>query len=367
MNFAKGLLRRMSVASTAVGAFMFAWPAAEPAMAQSLDIPGLDSLANTVGGAFEKKQDDGPIDYRPRPALVVPPSFNLPPPQPHVARSTDWPKDPDAAALRNAKADSRRPAPKTAAQEADEPRPKPPAPAKKGWDDLSTLPEGSFDPIGAARRAWAPPQDANSGSDGGGSADKCNSFAGICMRAPWDKGNVALNSKPSRKYLIDPPLDYVEPIPISRSKPKSAQDRSGQKPTGAVAAAPAPGEKPPSKCMFPGWFGCPEQRPVVQVSQGGPASGQTQAAQPAAAGATASADTGAAASQPAAKKCMFPGWFGCPEQTQPDQLSQGDPASGQTQSAQPAATTASAETGGPASQPAAKNCMFPGWFGCPEK
>ncbi|MGB8278567.1 MAG: hypothetical protein WCF20_11645 [Methylovirgula sp.] len=398
MDLERGLLRHISLASTAVGAFLcVALPVASPAQAQAADGNMLNSVTNFFSAPFgggkpaPAEDNDGVIDYRPRPALVVPPTNDLPPPQPAAARSPDWPKDPDAAALRKAKADSRRPAPKAAVAGPEAPQAEAPAPAKRAADDLRTLPEGSLDPLWLARTMTAPAKDDSpaAGDAAPGQSvylppegPNCNSVAGMpmCFTAPWGqevalpgavKGGggqgVRLRTSASRKYLIDPPVTYLEAVPISQNAPGNAQAQGGQKPTGA-AAAPAPGEKkPPSKCMFPGWFGCPEQTPAVQLSQRDPAIGQTQGAQPAA-GATASAETGGPGSQPAAKKCMFPGWFGCPEQRQVVQLSQGDSASGQTQGAQPAAgATASAEIGGPASQPAAKTCMFPGWFGCPER
>ncbi|MGB7092213.1 MAG: hypothetical protein WBD60_07475, partial [Methylovirgula sp.] len=66
-----------------------------------------------VGWGPSKTAQDG-IDYTARPALVVPPKMDLPPPQAPLAKPTDWPNDPDAAARRRAEADSRRPAPPTA-------------------------------------------------------------------------------------------------------------------------------------------------------------------------------------------------------------------------------------------------------------
>ncbi len=257
MDFERGLLRHIGLASTAVGAFLcVALPAASPAQAQASDGNMFSSVTNFVsapfGGGKPASVDDnnGVIDYRPRPALVVPPTNDLPPPQSQGARSPDWPKDPDGTALRKAKADSRRPAPS--------------AGSAAGAD------------AGPSQGVYVPVDGPN-----------CNSVAGMpmCFTMPWgqevtlpgakkDNQGVRLTTSASRKYLTDPPVTYMEAVQLSQNEPGHAQDQGGQKATGAVAAAPAPGEKPPVKCMFPGWFGCPAQTQAVQLSQGDPASGQ---------------------------------------------------------------------------------------------
>ena len=49
--------------------------------------------------------DDGAIDYTPKPALVVPPKMDLPPPQASTSTPADWPHDPDATARVKAEAE----------------------------------------------------------------------------------------------------------------------------------------------------------------------------------------------------------------------------------------------------------------------
>lgn len=78
-----------------------------------------NSMLGMMGMGPKNPADDA-IDYSARPALVVPPKMDLPPPQAAVARPSDWPNDPDAAARHRAEADSRRPAPRTPTPAADD-------------------------------------------------------------------------------------------------------------------------------------------------------------------------------------------------------------------------------------------------------
>lgn len=188
MNFERGLLRRMGLASTAVGAFLYAvMPMAGPAQA------GDDNMFSSVtnffaapfgGGKPADNVNNGSIDYRPRPTLVVPPSYNLPPPQPHSTRAADWPKDPDATALNKARADSRRPAPLS-------------DPAAGGRQDIRVIKTDAPLP-----------------------KDKCTTF-GMPLCLPWGKhadnnGKLVLQSSMPRKYLTDPPVDYTEAVEIPK-------------------------------------------------------------------------------------------------------------------------------------------------------
>ncbi len=278
MGFERGLRRHIGLASTAVGITLcVALPLASPARAG-------DDMFGAVGNLLKvpltgPSGDNGDaIDYRPRPALVVPPTNDLPPPHSSVTRTANWPKGRDSTAFVKAQADSRRPAPSSDSQ----------IPGDAG-SQVVFLPENG---------------------------PNCNSVAGIpmCFDTPWGQ-HVALpgaaqsseprvtrlSTTPTRKYLTDPPVTYTRAVQLSQSESENKQGQGGQK--SSVAAAPA--EQPPaSKCAWPGWFGCPE-RPSVQVSQS--EQGYTPAQ-----GGQKPAETAPAAEKPTASKCAWPGWFGCP-------------------------------------------------------
>ncbi|MHB8886564.1 MAG: hypothetical protein ACYC5H_16075 [Methylovirgula sp.] len=262
MDFERGLLRRIGLASTAVGAILFAGlPMAEPAWAGDGNMFSsvTDFFKSPFGGGKPAADNNanGAIDYRPRPALVVPPSYNLPPPQTHVAHVPDWPKEPDAVALRKAKADSRRPAPPSDASAGDD-TPSPDASAP------------SQDNVAAA----AP---AQSGSQSGRPMS-CSAVAGtpVCVSTPWanvdlpNLGNIPglnlipglkksdqksaasdihLNPNPSRKYLTDPPVDYMEAVQLPESDQGSdkGQNKTEGGSQGIVRAPPTVDKTPPGK------------------------------------------------------------------------------------------------------------------------
>lgn len=65
-------------------------------------------MGNLLGLTSTEKDD---INYRERAPLVLPPQYNLPAPERHVAeRSPNWPRDPDRMAKRLADAEARKPA-----------------------------------------------------------------------------------------------------------------------------------------------------------------------------------------------------------------------------------------------------------------
>ncbi len=75
-----------------------------------LSAPAFAQLGEIIDGiGFGKDKD--PIEYRERAPLVVPPSFNLRPPEDKSpsARTTNWPNDPDVAKKRAKDEDDRRP------------------------------------------------------------------------------------------------------------------------------------------------------------------------------------------------------------------------------------------------------------------
>lgn len=311
MDCEKGRLRRLGLASTAIGAiltgavFCTALPFAGPARAGDDMLGTVGSWVNNLPLINEKPQTDGgAIDYRPRPALVVPPNSDLPPPQPAASTSPNWPKASDSTALVNARADSRRPAP-------------------------------SADVL--------PPGDSNDAVFVRDTGPNCNSLMGIpmCFNAPWgqevklpgateskEARGVMVKTQP-RKYLIDPPAAYTEPVQLSEADQKATVSTQAAPVVGAAMAggsnpsepAPAPGK---SKCMFaPGWFGCPyyteaDTAQPAQASQA-QASAATQPptlARPSQQGAAMAGGANPSESeqtQQGKSGCMFPpGWFGCP-------------------------------------------------------
>src|SRR5712691_3691468 len=100
----KPLRARAAVAGTL--ALALAWSAGS-AFAQSAadeeDVPLDTKLFRQFMKDLGLKRDGDGIEYRERAPLVVPPSRNLPPPQPEgsaVAANPAWPKDPDLAGRR---------------------------------------------------------------------------------------------------------------------------------------------------------------------------------------------------------------------------------------------------------------------------
>jgi hypothetical protein len=185
-----------------------------------------------VGLQNNNKVADDAIDYKPRPPLVVPPSRDLPPPEKKSARSPDWPTDPDAIARRRAEADSRRPAPRIA--------PEPPTDTKPVVVRMSDCPNNVCDDDSF----W----------------DK--------LRATfsYNKQSAVLTpGEPSREYLVEPPLGYRRPVPLSQAP---QQQSAAMKPGVQQVASPRDKNKLPTVA--------PEVQAEAQAAQ-------TQAAQPQAA------------------------------------------------------------------------------------
>ncbi|MGA3302442.1 MAG: hypothetical protein ABSC72_04050 [Methylovirgula sp.] len=318
MNFQDGSPRGFGLTSAAIGALMVAALSCPlPVHADGLPNP----LANFMGGGT----DNGPIDYRPRPALVVPPTNDLPPPQTSsTVPSANWPKAPDTKILNAAKADSRRPAPSEDSQ-------------------LS----------GDAANQKVVFQDEN----------ECNKVLGMPMcLSGWgqDGGRpkpVVLTTQ-QRRYLIDPPATYLAAVPMQ---------------PGDARYAP-----PPPSCSTPGWFGCPEQPDtywkVLGMQPPRPNGAAGGGADP-----NGAADGGAPpgqifGQQPPApqKKCpLGPGWLGCQEQPQvlgPTQAQAQPGTTGNQQSASDdQGPVPPGQVFGQPRAPLQQHCMLNGWFGCQEQ
>jgi hypothetical protein len=159
------------------------------------------------------------IDYSPRAPLVVPPTRDLPPPQPRATRGANWPNDPDASMRRKAEADSRRPAPQVVSNQPVS------GPIKVRMNDCvpGQCPDDSF---------W----------------DKVKATFTLSQ-----KQDVVLSGvEPNRDYLIDPPSGYRRPLPLSE-QPVAAQPQPAkttpteqQGPTGAKFATSDVAKVPPT-------------------------------------------------------------------------------------------------------------------------
>lgn len=194
-------------------------PGAGPALADPWG-----SVLGFFGMGHDKTQDDG-IDYSARPALVVPPKLDLPPPQSAEVRPADWPKDPDVAARRKAEADSRRPAPRSDST------------------DASSTEQAAADTAATSDVKNAP----------GTSEEACTDEPGkpICFYGPSELVNFAKNwnpfnfgksdsktttlkvgVEPPREYLVQPPPGYRMPAVADEAPDKS---QKATDPDGAAA------------------------------------------------------------------------------------------------------------------------------------
>jgi hypothetical protein len=198
-----------------------------------------NSMLGFVGMGPNKPADDA-IDYSARPALVVPPTMDLPPPQTAVAKPVDWPNDPDAIARRKAEAGSRRPAP-----------PSPPTDASDSDDDQADQTDQ------AGQQAAQKPKDKtpewvgaqSAGLSGGGSS--IFGTGGQPLSLPnvsnWSLSNwnpfaqsddtkaartLKVGVEPQREYLTQPPPGYRAPVAVD-------SDDSGQQVLTPPPAAPS--------------------------------------------------------------------------------------------------------------------------------
>ena len=226
-----------------------------------------NSMLGLVGMGPHKPADDA-IDYSARPALVVPPKMDLPPPQTAVARPTDWPNDPDAAARRRAEADSRRPAPPAPAGPADassddsdqpdQPAAAPapgPAESEVSGDKQASVPWSGAQASSVApqqgiggKRVFAPFGGHTGATSIGAPQQDCNEIAGmpVCLGS-WDWFGLAKSDdtkaartlrvgvEPPREYLTQPPPGYRAPVAVDTDSAQDAGDPDN-------AAAPAPNQ-----------------------------------------------------------------------------------------------------------------------------
>jgi hypothetical protein len=157
--------------------------------------PGVQTVQDLAGIALLNGPKKDPIDYQPRPKVVLPPSASqLPDPAAENSASAtppNWPVDPDLAAAK-IKADA-------AARDAKgEPLPtlKLPASALASPDDNSanTLPA-----VRTSRSGLAPPPTT---------AEDSAKAKKLFADARSNSLGVDANGNPVRRYLTDPPVDY---------------------------------------------------------------------------------------------------------------------------------------------------------------
>ncbi|HLH10614.1 MAG TPA: hypothetical protein VKV77_01905 [Methylovirgula sp.] len=221
-----------------------AFGAAEPAAADPWN-----SFLGFVGMG-PKDPADSTIDYSARPALVVPPKMDLPPPQTAKVRPADWPNDPDAGARHAAEADSRRPAPPSpdagadasadadqsdqSAQPAQQSKAdSPPDPGSITGDKKVSVPwdqnahvASNANPNNRIATPW--------GGSGGSGDSQGWSLSNPLGSFDWfgfvkqddSKSATALKVgvDPPRQYLTQPPPGYRAPVEVDQdSEPQQAQ------------------------------------------------------------------------------------------------------------------------------------------------
>lgn len=189
--------------------------AASPARA---DGDTWNTMLGWVGLGHKHSPDDSTIDYSPRPALVVPPKMDLPPPQTAAAPPQNWPHDPDKMARARADADSRRPAPSS--------------------DSSADATTGDFVADADKTKTNAKTDQAVRCSGEGGK--------GICFYGPSElvdmmKGfnvgdmfgshtentsTLRIGNEPPRQYLTQPPPGYQMPKVKGEEDEDSAADAS---------------------------------------------------------------------------------------------------------------------------------------------
>jgi hypothetical protein len=194
-------LRKMSrVMAATSGVALAALLVASPAHA---DGDMWNSMLGWVGLGHKANPDEGTIDYTPRPALVVPPKMDLPPPQTAIATPQNWPRDPDAPARARADADSRRPAPSSDSSsdattgdfvaDADKPKPKSDSDESETCTDQAGKPICFYGPSGLMNfaKGW--------------------NMGGMFTQHPEDTRTLRVGIEPPREYLTQPPPGYQMP------------------------------------------------------------------------------------------------------------------------------------------------------------
>ena len=165
------------------------------------DVPAdVKFFRNILAGLGWKRDGDG-IDYRERSPLVVPPSMNLPPPEPSniATRNPAWPKDPDVLRAKKLRAE-RKKRQKTVDEES-----------------LPELPSQLNKPGAAiARTTRPPPTPDNTDPTKPSSPASLGAKTVFTINALLGRNNEEYStfvSEPPRETLIDPPPGYRTPSP----------------------------------------------------------------------------------------------------------------------------------------------------------
>jgi hypothetical protein len=208
-----------------------------------------NSVLGFIGWGPNKTVDQG-IDYSARPALVVPPKMDLPPPQAALPKPSDWPNDPDAAARRAAEADSRRPAP--------------PSPVADAIDNDDTANTADQSDSQAAQKPAASQASKNldwigsrsAGLSGAGTSIFSGSSGALSMPnfditnlSTWNPFSAHDDTKevrtlkvgvePPREYLTQPPPGYRSPVAVDTDSDTSQDASAPGSAAASVSAAPA--------------------------------------------------------------------------------------------------------------------------------
>ncbi len=169
-----------------------------PAHAQN---PVVDFGKMILGIEDEKPE----LDYRPRPPLVIPPKIELPKPiDKSVAKSPQWPNDPDVAAQRAAAEARRKPVEKTI-----DGRPLSIEEMRAGRVAGAGVPTAPAEPVAPKNMsAWIPPTEMK----------LIEEKLKMAKAAEYGPGQ-----EPPRQWLTDPPKGYRKPVEgVAVSKPKMA-------------------------------------------------------------------------------------------------------------------------------------------------
>jgi hypothetical protein len=207
-----------------------------------------------VGWGPSKTAQDG-IDYTARPALVVPPKMDLPPPQAPLAKPADWPNDPDAAARRRAEADSRRPAPPTAVTDATASGDT----ADQSGQSNQPAQQGQKPAVGHSKDLdWIGSHSA--GLSGGGTSVFSGGGQGMSMPKDFDITNLStwnpfrgsddkqevrtlqVGVEPPREYLTQPPSGYRSPVAVDTDSDTSQDANAPGTAAASVSTAPTTGK-----------------------------------------------------------------------------------------------------------------------------
>ncbi len=157
-------------------------------------------LGKTILGIEDEKPE---LDYRPRPPLVIPPKMELPKPiDKTVAKSPQWPNDPDVAAQRAAAEARRKPVEKTI-----DGRPLTIEEMRAGRVAGAGVPNAPAEPVAPKNMsAWIPPSEMKM----------------IEEKLKLTKAaELGLGQEPPRQWLTDPPKGYRKPVEgVAVTKPK---------------------------------------------------------------------------------------------------------------------------------------------------